>query len=70
MGSYAIYTRRIKSLNQGTQLDIEVKTPCLDIELQDAESRLSRLMAQLYEIIDRLNMEDVVPDCTRFLQPV
>ncbi|POM70857.1 Hypothetical protein PHPALM_12650 [Phytophthora palmivora] len=29
-------------------------------ELQDAESRLSRLMAHFYEIIDRLNMEDVV----------
>ncbi|POM81280.1 Hypothetical protein PHPALM_773 [Phytophthora palmivora] len=29
-------------------------------ELQDAESRLSRLMAHFYEIIDRLNYEDVV----------
>ncbi|KAG2855647.1 hypothetical protein PC113_g12247 [Phytophthora cactorum] len=114
MNSYAIYTRRIKALNQGTQanffvmslsacieqgtmvqicgfelfkaekdvteaewrdyflsarvpdntayktLDREVKTLCMDVELQDAESRLSRLMADFYEIVDRLNMEDIV----------
>ncbi|KAG6615409.1 uncharacterized protein IUM83_04906 [Phytophthora cinnamomi] len=114
MDSYAIYTRRIKALNQGTQakffvmpisacieqgtlvricdfelfkaekgiteaewknyfltaripdntayktLDREVKSLCMDVELQDAESRLSRLLADFYEITDRLNMEDVV----------
>lgn len=41
-------------------LDREVKSLCMDTELQDAESRLSRRMADFYEIIDRLNMEDVV----------
>ncbi|ETL47596.1 hypothetical protein L916_02673, partial [Phytophthora nicotianae] len=41
-------------------LEKEVRALCMDIELQDAESRLSRLMAEFYEIIDRLNMEDVV----------
>jgi hypothetical protein len=41
-------------------LDREVKALCMDVELQDAESRLSRLMADFYEIIDRLNMEDIV----------
>ncbi|GMF30310.1 unnamed protein product [Phytophthora lilii] len=40
-------------------LDREVKSLCVDTELQDAESRISRLMAEFYEIIDRLNMEDV-----------
>ncbi|OWY93587.1 hypothetical protein PHMEG_00036962 [Phytophthora megakarya] len=91
MNSYAIYTRRIKALNQGTQTQFLVvplsacieqgtmvricgfelfkeekdvteaeKTLCVDIEVQDAESRLSRLMARFYEIIDRLNMGDVV----------
>ncbi|KAK1945593.1 Pro-Pol polyprotein [Phytophthora citrophthora] len=114
MDSYAIYSRRIKALNQGSQakffvmplsacieqgtmvricgfelfkdekdvtetewrdyflsarvpdntayktLDREVKSLCVDTELQDAESRISRLMAEFYEIIDRLNMEDVV----------
>ncbi|GMF47598.1 unnamed protein product [Phytophthora fragariaefolia] len=114
MDSYAIYCRRIKALNQGTQakffvmplsscieqgtmvricafelckdekdvtetewrdyflsarvpdntayktLDREVKKLCMDIELQDAESRLSRLIADFYEIVDKLNMEDVV----------
>ncbi|EGZ26622.1 hypothetical protein PHYSODRAFT_308353 [Phytophthora sojae] len=92
MDSYAIYTRRVKALNQGTHakffvmplsacieqgtmvricgfelfkeekdtLDREVKALCMGIEPQDAESRLSRLMAQPYEIIDQLNMEDVV----------
>ncbi|GMF59604.1 unnamed protein product [Phytophthora fragariaefolia] len=39
-------------------LDKEVKSLC--VELQDAESRLSRLMADFYEVIDRLNMEDIV----------
>ncbi|GMF13375.1 unnamed protein product [Phytophthora lilii] len=111
MDSYAIYSRRIKALNQGSQakffvmplsacieqgtmvricgfelfkeekdvtetewrdyflsarvpdnkayktLDREVKSLCVDT---DAESRISRLMAEFYEIIDRLNMEDVV----------
>ncbi|KAG3235201.1 hypothetical protein PI124_g19763 [Phytophthora idaei] len=110
MDSNAIYTRRIKALNQGTQakkfgmplsacteqgtmvricgfelfkeekdvteaewrdyflsarvpdntayktLDREVKTLCMGVELQDAESRLSRLMADFYEIVNRLNM--------------
>ncbi|ETL93589.1 hypothetical protein L917_08278 [Phytophthora nicotianae] len=114
MDSYAIYTRRIKALNQGTQASIfvmplsacieqstmvricgfelfkderditetewknyflsahisdhtayktlerEVKSICMDIELQDAESRLSRLMADFYTIVDRLNMEDMI----------
>ncbi|OWZ02136.1 LOW QUALITY PROTEIN: hypothetical protein PHMEG_00026351, partial [Phytophthora megakarya] len=114
MDSYAIYTRRIKALNQGTQakffvmplsacieqgtmvricgfemfkeekdvsesewrdyflsarvpdntayktLDKEVKTLYMDTSLLDAESRLSRLMAEFYEIVDRLNMEDVI----------
>ncbi|KAG4064863.1 hypothetical protein PC123_g399 [Phytophthora cactorum] len=32
----------------------------MDTGLQDAESRLSRLMADFYEIVDRLNMEDMV----------
>ncbi|ETP35508.1 hypothetical protein F442_16351 [Phytophthora nicotianae P10297] len=114
MDSYAIYTRRIKALNQGTQASIfvmplsacieqstmvricgfelfkderditetewknyflsahisdhtayktlekEVKSICMDIELQDAESRLSRLVADFYTIVDRLNMEDMI----------
>ncbi|OWZ13493.1 hypothetical protein PHMEG_00013170 [Phytophthora megakarya] len=114
MDSYAIYTRRIKALNQGTQakffvmplsacieqgtlvqicgfelfkeekdvteeewrdyflsapipdhtayktLDNEVRSLCMDTSLQDAESRLSRLMREFYEIVDHLNMEDVV----------
>ncbi|KAJ8524382.1 hypothetical protein ON010_g16736 [Phytophthora cinnamomi] len=41
-------------------LDREVKSPCVDVNLQDAESRLSRLMVDYYEIVDRLNMEDIV----------
>ncbi|OWZ02823.1 hypothetical protein PHMEG_00025551 [Phytophthora megakarya] len=41
-------------------LDKEVKTLCMDTSLLDAESRLSRLMAEFYEIVDRLNMEDVI----------
>ncbi|KAG4048386.1 hypothetical protein PC123_g16305 [Phytophthora cactorum] len=41
-------------------LDKDVKPLCMDVELRDAESRLSRLTAEFYEIIDRLNMEDVV----------
>ncbi|KAG3192790.1 hypothetical protein PC128_g10401 [Phytophthora cactorum] len=41
-------------------LDREVKNLCMDTGLQDAESRLSRLMADFYEIVDRLNMEDMV----------
>ncbi|KAG3240994.1 hypothetical protein PI124_g14111 [Phytophthora idaei] len=32
----------------------------MDTGLQDAESRLSRLMADFYETVDRLNMEDMV----------
>ncbi|KAE8888739.1 hypothetical protein PF010_g8472 [Phytophthora fragariae] len=43
-------------------LDREVKSLCMDTSLLDAESRLSRLMADFYEIVDRLNMEDVVQD--------
>ncbi|KAG3168715.1 hypothetical protein PI126_g3201 [Phytophthora idaei] len=39
-----------------TTLDREVKTLCMGVELQDAESRLSRLMADFYEIVNRLNM--------------
>ncbi|ETO60154.1 hypothetical protein F444_21616 [Phytophthora nicotianae P1976] len=38
----------------------EVKNLCIDTELQDVESRLSRLMADFYEIVDRLNIEDIV----------
>ncbi|KAK1929992.1 hypothetical protein P3T76_014489 [Phytophthora citrophthora] len=114
MDSYAIYTRRIKALNQRTQakffvmpisacieqgtlvricdfelfkaeaditenewknyflsalnpdntayktLEKEVKALCMDTELQGAESRLSRLMAEFFEVLDCLNMEDVV----------
>ncbi|KAE9291372.1 hypothetical protein PR003_g25052, partial [Phytophthora rubi] len=116
MDSYAIYTRRIQALNQGTQakffvmplsacieqgtmvricgfemfkdeqdvteaewrdyflsarlpdntafktLEIEVKSLCMDTNLQDAESRLSRLMADFYEVVDRLNMGDFVQE--------
>ncbi|KAE9346239.1 hypothetical protein PF008_g8382 [Phytophthora fragariae] len=43
-------------------LDREVKSLCMDTSLLDAESRLSRLMADFYEIVDRLNMENVVQD--------
>ncbi|ETN13832.1 hypothetical protein PPTG_08532 [Phytophthora nicotianae INRA-310] len=39
-------------------LEREVKSLCMNIELQDAESRLSRLMADFYTIVDRLTMED------------
>ncbi|RAW20348.1 hypothetical protein PC110_g23210, partial [Phytophthora cactorum] len=114
MDSYAINSRRIKALNQGTQanifvmplsacieqgtmvricqfelfkeekdvtetewrdyflsaripdntayktLDREVKNLCMDTGLRDAESRLSRLMADFYEIADRLNIEHMV----------
>ncbi|KAI9994941.1 hypothetical protein PInf_011821 [Phytophthora infestans] len=41
-------------------LDKEVKMLCMNLKLQDAKSRLSRLMAEFYEIVDRLNMEDVM----------
>ncbi|KAG1699783.1 hypothetical protein DVH05_012676 [Phytophthora capsici] len=51
---------RLPDNNAYKTLDKEVKMLCMDLELQDAESRLSRLMADFYEIVDRLNMEDVV----------
>ncbi|POM81839.1 LOW QUALITY PROTEIN: Hypothetical protein PHPALM_141 [Phytophthora palmivora] len=41
-------------------LDREVKSLCMDVNWQDAESRLSRFMADFYEIEDRLNTEDIV----------
>ncbi|KAG3194619.1 hypothetical protein PC128_g9195 [Phytophthora cactorum] len=41
-------------------LDREVKNLCMDTGLRDAESRLSRLMADFYEIADRLNIEHMV----------
>ncbi|OWY94886.1 hypothetical protein PHMEG_00035260 [Phytophthora megakarya] len=116
MDSYAIYSRRIKALNQGTQakffvmtlsvfieqktmdricgfqlfkeekdvteaewkdyfllarlpdntafktLDKEMKLLSMDTDLHDAEFRLSRLMTDVYEIVDRLNMGDFVQE--------
>ncbi|KAJ8539125.1 hypothetical protein ON010_g12746 [Phytophthora cinnamomi] len=41
-------------------LDREVKSLGIDVNMQDVESRLSRRMADFYEIVDRLNMEDIV----------
>ncbi|ETP08013.1 hypothetical protein F441_15890 [Phytophthora nicotianae CJ01A1] len=62
MDSYAIYSRRIKALNQGSQAKFFVMplSACFEPGVMDAEWRISRLMAEFYEIIDRLKMEDVV----------
>ncbi|GMF59840.1 unnamed protein product [Phytophthora fragariaefolia] len=43
-------------------LEFEVKSLCMGTNLQYAESRLSRLMADFYEVVARLNMEDVVQE--------
>ncbi|OWZ10058.1 LOW QUALITY PROTEIN: hypothetical protein PHMEG_00017149 [Phytophthora megakarya] len=41
-------------------LDKEVKLLCMNTSRLDAESHFSRLMAEFYEIVNRLNMEDVI----------
>ncbi|OWZ07789.1 hypothetical protein PHMEG_00019779 [Phytophthora megakarya] len=41
-------------------LEREVKNLSMNLELEDAESRLSRLMVNFYEIVNKPNMEDVV----------
>ncbi|KAJ8577566.1 hypothetical protein ON010_g1641 [Phytophthora cinnamomi] len=53
---------RIPDNTEYKTLDREVKSLYMGVNLQDAESRLSRLMADFYEILDRLNMEDIVQD--------
>eukprot|EP00644_Phytophthora_capsici_P010646 jgi/Phyca11/104689/e_gw1.9.784.1 len=42
------------------QLDVSMKTLQMDTKLQDAESRLSRLLADFYGAVDGVNMECII----------
>eukprot|EP00644_Phytophthora_capsici_P005005 jgi/Phyca11/96467/e_gw1.1.465.1 len=51
---------RVPDYTAYKQLDVAMRGLAVDVQLQDAESRLSRLLANFYSTVDGVNMESII----------